>query len=92
MATLQVKGMDDALYKALATRAAQENRSISQQVVAIIRDSLAQPGSSARRATEQFLALSGSWEDDRPVDEIVEDLRASRRSGRRFTADGDVPD
>ena len=44
MATLQVKGMDDRLYDALAARAAGENRSISQQVVTIIRDFLARPG------------------------------------------------
>ena len=65
MANLQVKGMDDGLYAALAARAAADNRSISQEVVTILKDFLTRPGSSAREATEEFLSLCGTWTDDR---------------------------
>jgi len=86
MAILQVKGMDDRLYEALAARAASENRSISQQVVTIIRDFLARPGGPSRQSTDAFLALCGSWADDRPAREITEGIRRARRSSRRCKA------
>lgn len=92
MATLQVKGMDDDLYRALAARAAQDNRSISQEVVTIIRDFLAAPRRSARDATEAFLELSGSWADERPAEEIVQEIRSARRTGRRVVESVDALD
>lgn len=38
-----------------------------------------------RRKTfsEEFAGLAGSWEDDRPVDEIVRDIEESRKSADR---------
>lgn len=45
MATLQIKSMDDQLYNALKIRAKAENRSLSQQVVMIIKDYLSNPDS-----------------------------------------------
>jgi len=83
--------MDDDLYRALAARAAQDNRSISQEVITLVQDFLARPGRSARNATEEFLSLAGSWGDDRSAKEIARDIRARRRSGRRF-GDADVFD
>ena len=83
MATLQVKGMDDDLYRALAARAAQEQRSISQQVKRIIQDHLAQRRGSAEETTAAFLKLCGTWNDGRSAKEIVDDIRRARRSGRR---------
>ncbi len=89
MAILQVKGLDDHLYKALSARAARENRSISQEVVTMLQDSLGVPSTNNRRATEEFLSLAGSWADDRPEKTIANELRKKRRSGRRF-GDADV--
>ena len=83
MATLQVKGMDDDLYRALAARAAQEQRSISQQVKRIIQDHLAQRRGSAEETTTAFLELCGTWNDDRSAKEIAEDIRRARKSGGR---------
>jgi hypothetical protein len=90
VATLQVKGIDDALYRALGARAKQDNRSISQQVVKLIQDSLARSSGSAEEATGAFLALCGSWKDDRSARQIAAGIRKSRRSGRRFREGGDV--
>ena len=42
MATLQVRSIDNQLYKALGRRAAQDNRSISQEVDAILQEYLSQ--------------------------------------------------
>lgn len=83
MATLQVKGMDDDLYRALAARAAREGRSISQQVTRMIQDHLASTRDGAEKRTTDLLELSGSWVDDRAAEEIATDLRRSRRSARR---------
>ncbi len=90
MATLQVKGFDEALYKALGARAKRENRSISQEVVKLVQDFLARPGGSAEEATHAFLELCGSWEDMRSSRQIAQDIRKSRRTSRRFRGVADV--
>jgi plasmid stability protein len=92
MATLQVKGMDDRLYEALRARATMDNRSISQEVVAIVREYLARPSQDARHANEAFMSMLGSWPDDRDAEEIVADIQTSRRSGQRFNVDPHVFD
>jgi plasmid stability protein len=92
MATLQVKGLDERLYRALGARAAMDNRSISQEVVMMIREFLAAPSRNPRAATQAVLELAGTWKDDRTARQIVSDLRRSRRSGRRFGKDADVLD
>ena len=83
MATLQVRSIDDQLYQALGKLAAREQRSISQQVVAILKEHLAQPLRHAT-ATDDFLALCGSWRDDRSADEIAAEIRSNRKSTNRF--------
>lgn len=90
MATLQVKGMDDRLYRALGARAALDNRSISQEVVSIIREFLSRPGRDPGEATRALLELSGSWQDDRSARQIATDVRKARRTGRRFRKRRDV--
>ncbi len=78
MANLQVEGLDDRLYKALAARAAQDNRSISQEVVMLIENFLNRKSMSHREATMEFLALAGTWDDERTAKEIADDIRESR--------------
>jgi plasmid stability protein len=90
MATLQVKGMDDRLYEALRARAAMDDRSISQEVVAIVRGYLASPPRDARSAGEAFLALAGSWKGEETPEELAAALRKARRPGRRFKKPIDV--
>jgi plasmid stability protein len=83
MATLQVKGIDDQLYKALGARASMNNRSISQEVITIIQESLARPPADPRTATRAFLELSGSWKDERSAARIAADLRRARHSRKK---------
>ena len=80
MATLQVRSIDDGLYKALGRRASMDNRSISQEVVSILKEHLASPKSHRERSTSEFLAMCGSWEDERDPDTIIMELRKSRRN------------
>jgi plasmid stability protein len=78
MANLQVKSIDDQLYKSLGKRAAMENRSISQEVIHILKSYLATPASQHRQVSDQFLALCGSWDDQKTAVEITDELRNDR--------------
>ena len=80
MEILHVEGIDDTLYEALAVRAALNRRSISQEVVMIIQNSLSWPGASPQQATEALLELAGTWADERDAESIVDELRGARNS------------
>lgn len=83
MAILQVRSMDKELYQALGRRAALENRSISQEVIEIIKRYLATPLARRGAADEEALHLAGSWDDSRSEQEIAGAIRKAR-STRRF--------
>jgi plasmid stability protein len=83
MATLQVRSVDNQLYKALGKRAIMENRSISQEVIFILRAYLSSPPLKYQEATARFLEICGSWEDSRDADEIVSEIRRSRQPVER---------
>ena len=78
MAVLQVRSMDDELYGALGRRAAQENRSISQEVIEMVKRYLAAPRLVLAGADEAALSLAGSWDDPRSAAEIAANLRKAR--------------
>lgn len=81
MAVLQVRNMSDDLYGALGRRAALDNRSISQEVIEIIKTYLATPR-GRQGADAEALQMAGSWDDARSADEIVSQLREERTSRR----------
>jgi hypothetical protein len=84
MAILQVRDIDDRLYASLKKIARSENRSLSQEVVSILEKYLANPAVFTNNPTQEFLALSGSWDDSRKADEIIHDIKKNRKSNRRF--------
>jgi hypothetical protein len=86
MANLQIKGMDDDLYAQLKSLAASENRSISQQILFLLKLYLARKHrlQETKTPAQVLLELSGSWEDDRPAEKIVKDLKAARKSSRKL--------
>jgi plasmid stability protein len=90
VATIELTNIDDHVYRALQARAAIDNRSISQEVEAILREFLAKRPYDPRKAAEAALELAGSWEDDRTAEEIIADIRNSRRSGHRESGLSDV--
>jgi hypothetical protein len=90
MATLQVKGIDAQLYKALGARAELDNRSISQEVVTMIQEFLARPRHDAKTATQALLELAGSWVDPRSAREIAASIRKARRSRKPISRAQDV--
>ena len=78
MAMLQVRDMDDRLYDRLKFAAKRDNRSISQQVITILQNYFTSVPVKPKNATEEFLKLSGSWEDARSTKEIIDDIRNTR--------------
>lgn len=87
MANLQVKGMDDALYAQLKETARSENRSISQEVLFLLRRYLTTKHTfqDTPTAAELLLELAGSWEDRRPAERIIHELRRARKKSRKLT-------
>jgi len=85
MANLQVKSIDDELYEALGRLAAQENRSISQEVVYLLKKHLSQPQKAASSGADAFLDMIGSWQGDESAEEMIADIRKGREtsSGHR---------
>ena len=81
MANLQVKSIDDQLYESLGKRAAMENRSISQEVISILKDYLSVPSKRHHKTNNQFLELCGSWQDEKSADEIIKQIRKDRMRG-----------
>jgi len=86
MANLQIKGIDDDVYAHLKALAASEHRSVSQQVLFLVRAYLARSShlNQVKTPAEVLLELSGSWEDTREPQEIVEDLRRARKSSHKL--------
>ena len=87
MANLQIKGIDDDLYAQLKALAASENRSISQQVVFLVKSYLSKKPQlhKVKTPAEVLLELSGSWEDGRSAEKIIGDLKRARKNSHKFT-------
>lgn len=83
MAVLQVRNISDDLYGALGRRAVMDNRSISQEVIDIIKRHLGSPHTACAAADEEALHLAGSWNDARTATEIAAEIRGNR-STKRF--------
>jgi hypothetical protein len=86
MANLQIKGIDDGLYNRIKQMALQENRSISQQILYLVKTYMAGKrypirGKSPARV---LLDLSGTWEDSRPAERIIDDVKSDRKNSKKL--------
>jgi hypothetical protein len=86
MANLQIKGIDDGLYNELKRIAAEENRSVSQQTLFLVRDYIAkrQKIRGTKSPGQVLLDLSGSWRDDRKPEEIISEIRKARKNLKKL--------
>jgi hypothetical protein len=86
MANLQIKGIQNELYDELKRIAAAENRSVSQQVVFLLKEYLARKTSinTIRTPAQALLELSGSWEDDKSAEQIVVEIRKARKNSEKL--------
>jgi len=87
MANLQIKGMDDELYANLKDLAASENRSISQQVLFLLKRYLGKKHQfqNIKTPAQVLLELSGSWEDIRSPANIIQDLKKHRKNSQKLS-------
>lgn len=88
MANLQIKGIDDRLYTEIKELAANENRSVSQQVLFLVREYLARRHDirTLKTPAQALLELSGSWDDDKSAEEIISEIKAGRRNSDKLSA------
>jgi hypothetical protein len=87
MANLQIKGIDDELYEQIKSLAVSENRSVSQQILFLVKDYLEKSARLSRTRTPAgvLLELSGSWEDGRSSEEIVSEVKSGRKNSRKLS-------
>lgn len=92
MAILHIEDVDDDLLTKLQDSAARQQSSVEKEVGRLLHRSLLieskpeingvpyTPGLQEPEATQRFLALAGTWEDNRTAEEIIEDIYRNRRS------------
>jgi plasmid stability protein len=84
VATLQVRDIDDRVYKELKQRAKSRHRSLSQEVAHIIEEYLSQPNRDYRKQSDMLLELAGSWVGPETATEIIDSIRKSRVNSSRL--------
>ena len=86
MANLQIKNIQDELYEEIKKLASAENRSVSQQVLFLVKEYLAKRKhlTAARSPAQVLLELSGSWEDNKNAEQIVKEIKSARKSSRKL--------
>ena len=84
MANLQIKGIEDNLYEKIKKMAASENRSVSQQVLSLIKEYIARKGKiqSLKPPAQVLLELSGSWEDNRSAEKIISEIKRGCKNSK----------
>jgi plasmid stability protein len=92
MANLQVKDIDDDLYKALKIRAKNKRRSVSQEVIRLVEEYLNQPEETRIDSTRQFLSLSWENDKDESANEIIAQIKKDRKESRKFKGQKNVFD
>lgn len=87
MANLQIKGIDESLYKQIKAMAASENRSISQQVLFLIKAYMASSKrlSVLKTPAQVLLELSGAWDDPRKPEEIIRQIKSARKNSKKLS-------
>jgi hypothetical protein len=86
MANLQIKNVEDNLYEEIKKLASAENRSVSQQVLFLVKEYLAKRKhlTATKSPAQVLLDLSGSWEDDKNAEQIVKEIKNARKSSRKL--------
>ena len=86
MANLQIKNVEDNLYEEIKKLASAENRSVSQQVLFLVKEYLAKRKhlTATKSPAQVLLELSGSWEDDRNAEQIVREIKSARKNSRKL--------
>ena len=86
MANLQIKGIEDNLYAEIKKLAADEDRSVSRQVLFLVKEYLTKRHHlrTLKTPAQVLLELSGSWEDDRDAHEIISKIKNARKNSKKL--------
>jgi plasmid stability protein len=86
MANLQIKNIDDDFYKEIKALADAENRSVSQQVIFLVKDYLSkrQTISKMKTPAQMLLEISGSWDENVEADEIIMKIKSRRSNSKKI--------
>lgn len=88
MPSLTIKGLPEELHEALRELAESERRSLTQQAIRLLEESVARRREDAERQDEvtrqadAWRSLSGRWVSDKSVDEEIDDIYETRTEGR----------
>jgi len=87
MANLQIKGIEDSFYTEIKALAASENRSLSQEVLYLLKDYLSKESQikKTKTAAQVLLALSGSWIDSKSEEILVQEIKKSRVNSKKYS-------
>ncbi len=87
MANLQIKDIEDSFYAEIKALAASENRSMNQEVLYLLKDSLTKESQikKTKTAAQVLLALSGSWIDPKSEDVLVHQIKKSRVNSKKLS-------
>jgi hypothetical protein len=85
MANLQIKNIDEAFYGRIKALADSENRSISQQVLFLLKGRISggKMTGQAKPPAQVLLDLGGFWQDERDSEEIIDDIKRNRQNSRK---------
>jgi len=92
MANLQVKDIDENLYRALKIRAKNMRRSVSQEVIRLVEEYLNQPEEARVDSTKQFLSLTWRSDQDESADDLISQIKEDRRESEKFKGNKNVFD
>lgn len=86
MANLQIKGIEDELYNEIKKLAASESRSVSQQMLFLVKEHLAKriQITQIKTPAQVILELSGSWVDNRGAEEIISEIKQARKNSKKL--------
>jgi len=86
MANLQIKGIEDGLYAEIKDLAAAENRSVSQQILFLVKEYLARKKHlhALKTPAQVLLELSGSWQDNKGPEQIIAEIKSARKGSKKL--------
>jgi hypothetical protein len=79
--------MQDDLYSEIKKLAAAENRSVSQQVVFLLKEYISRKNliEAQKTSAQVLLSLSGSWQDGMEADLIIDKIKQARRKSTKLS-------
>jgi hypothetical protein len=86
MANLQIKGIEENFYLKIKKMAASEHRSVSQQVLYLLKAYLLKENKieKTKSSAQALLELAGSWIDIRKPEEIIQDIKKNRINSKKI--------